>query len=90
MIPQYPTQPNYPETELTSPCSILLINLMLSARLGSDECQLLSHWFDSTRVRTSGFDSLDLPRHSTHSAISSGLHLVGILDIALQQMIFCL
>ena len=31
----YPTQSHYPDTELTSPCCILLV---LHARLGSDKC----------------------------------------------------
>ena len=42
---QYPTQSHYPDTELASPCPILL---MLSARLGSDKYQFfLNHWFDT-------------------------------------------
>ena len=40
----YPTQSHYPDTEITSPCPILV---MLSARLGGDKY----HWFDSTRGR---------------------------------------
>ena len=42
----YPTQPHYPDTELTSTCPILM---MLSTWLGSDKSKSLSHWFHSTR-----------------------------------------
>ena len=44
----YLTQSQYPDSELTSPCPILI---MPSIRLGSDKYQFKSHWFDSTKVR---------------------------------------
>ena len=34
--------------------------MVLSARLGSDKYKVLSHWFDSTRDRTHGFESEQL------------------------------
>ena len=40
------SQSHYPDTEPTSPWPILI---MLSAWLGSDTNQFLSHWFDLTR-----------------------------------------
>ena len=46
-ISWYPTLAHYPDTELTSPCSI---RIMPSAWLGSDKYKYLSHWFDVTRV----------------------------------------
>ena len=39
IITQYPPHSHYPDTDLTSPCPILI---MLSARLGSDNNQFLS------------------------------------------------
>ena len=49
---------------------------MLSAWLGSDMYQSLSHWFDSTSVRTR-----DGP--STHSAMPSGLILMRMIGMML-------
>ena len=77
----YSTQSHYPDTEPTSPCSILI---MSSARLGSDKLQFLSHWFDSTSVRTRRvqiqthgvripWSSSTSDRRSTHSATTSDL-----------------
>ena len=42
---QFPTQPHYPDTELTSPCPILLL---LSTKLGSDKYQVYKSlvWLD--------------------------------------------
>ena len=69
----YPTQSYYPDTEPTSPCSILN---MLSARLGSDKYKFLSHWFDSTWARTHEVRIPHSPKtrdgRSTHLAILSG------------------
>ena len=45
----YPTQSPYPDTEPTSPCAILK---MSSISLGTGKYTFLSHWFNSTRVRT--------------------------------------
>ena len=42
-------QSHYPDTELTSPCPILI---MSNTRLVSDKYPFESHWFDSTRVQT--------------------------------------
>ena len=47
IMPQYPTQSPYPDTELFNPCPILL---MPSAWQGSDKYKSLSHWFDSIMV----------------------------------------
>ena len=80
----YPTQSNYPDTELTSSCHILI---MPNPRLGSEKDQFLSLWFDSTRFWTRRLQTrahdLRIPRsprmgggHSTHSAI-----LTGPLDV---------
>ena len=55
---KYPMQSDYPDTEPTSPCHILI---MSSAWLGSDEYQFSSHWFDSTRVQTPP----DLPKRES-------------------------
>ena len=52
---QYHTQSNYPDIEPTSPCPILIL---WSAWLGSDKYQCLSHWFDSTEVRSHDFIDL--------------------------------
>ena len=46
---RYPTQSHYPDTEPTSPCLTLI---MLSACLGSNKYQFLSHWFYSAKVQT--------------------------------------
>ena len=54
------------DTEATSPCPILI---MLSAWLGSDKYQPLSHWCDSTRVWTHGFESYDLPKCETDAQL---------------------
>ena len=69
----YPTQSHYRDTKPTSPYTILI---KLSAWLESDKYQLLSHWFDLTKVRTA---ELHIPRslktgegRSTHSAILFG------------------
>ena len=53
----YHTKSYYLDTEPTSPCPILI---MPSTWLGSDKYQFLSHWLDSTRVWTYGFESRDL------------------------------
>ena len=45
----YPTQSHYPNTKPTNPCHILIMSITW---LGSDNYHLLSHWSDSTRVRT--------------------------------------
>ena len=69
----YLTQLHYPGTEPTSPCPILI---MPSARLGSDKYQFKSHWFDSTRFRSSNLRIPQSPktggRCSTHSATTTG------------------
>ena len=44
---RYPTQSPSPVTEPNTPCPI---QIMLCAWLGSDKYQILSQWFDSTRV----------------------------------------
>ena len=59
---QYPTQSEYSVTEPASSCSILI---MQSAWLRSDRYKFLIYWFDSTRVRTRGFESFDLPKWET-------------------------
>ena len=45
----YPTKSHYPDTEPTSPFPV---QIMLSAWLRSDKYTFLSHWSDSTKVRT--------------------------------------
>ena len=45
---QYSNQSHYPDTELTSPCPILL---MLSARIWSDKYPFLSDWFRALPTR---------------------------------------
>ena len=45
----YPMQFQYPDTEPTSPCPILIIP---STRLGFDKYQFYSHGFDLTRFET--------------------------------------
>ena len=69
----HPTQSHYLDTESTSHCLILI---MLQAWLGSNKCQFLSHWFDSTRVSWFEFpQSAKIGnRRSTHSAIPSRCH----------------
>ena len=60
-----------PDTELTSPCSILI---MINIRLRSDKYQVVSHWFDSTRIWTHEVRILISQNGDpTHSAIPSGL-----------------
>ena len=54
----YPTQTHSPDTKLTSPSCNLI---MLSAWLGGDKYKL-SHWFDSTTLRTREFEFLHLPK----------------------------
>ena len=77
----YSTQSHYPDTEPTSPCSILI---MRGTRLGSNKYQFKSHWwFDSSRVRNRivriRIHDLQIPRSprrgggcSTHSAKPTG------------------
>ena len=60
--PPAPAQSNYPDTEPTSPCPILIT---ISAWPGNDKYKLSSHWFDWTRVQTHGFESHDLPPPAT-------------------------
>ena len=43
---QYPSQPQYPDTVLTSPCSILIM------LYGVTSTNLISHCFDSAGIRT--------------------------------------
>ena len=64
----YPTQSHYPGTELTNPFSILI---MLSAWLGRDTYQFLSHWFDSTRIQTHGSEFHNLPNRETDAQLNS-------------------
>ena len=70
----YPTQPYYPGTEPTSPCSVLLI---LSAWLGCDKYQFERYWFDLTMARVRQAQIPQSPKigdgRSTHSAIPSAL-----------------
>ena len=79
----YPTQSQYPDTDPTIPFPILI---MLSARLGSNQYQFQSLWFDSTRFQTCGLwartHDLRIPRssrmgagHSTHLATTTGSRL---------------
>ena len=58
-----PTRSQYPYTEPTSPCLILV---MQSIWLGSDKNQFLSRWFESTRVWIIVFESFWL--HISESA----------------------
>ena len=55
----YLTWPHYPDSEPTTPCRILI---MLSTLLGSDNYQILCHWFDSPSSNSC----------STHLVIPSG------------------
>ena len=82
---------------LSQPVPVILI--LLKAWLGSDKYQFLSHWFDSTRVRTHGFESPDLPYQmrdgrSTHSAIPSGqwalVWVIFTTGLNFCRMPFCL
>ena len=52
------TQSDCNDTEPSSPCPTLT---MLSTRLESDKYKYLSHWIDSTRLQSHGFDSDDRP-----------------------------
>ena len=69
----YPTQSHYHDTELTSPCPILLIP---SAWLGSDNHKSLNHRFDSTWVRRS---HPDLPKLELNAQLIWLFHLVRTL-----------
>ena len=51
---------------------------MANTCLGSDTYQCLSHWFDTTRVRTMRSESADLPKRET-DADYSFIHLVWLL-----------
>ena len=67
----YPTQQHFPDIQLTSPSPILI---MLSAWLGSNKYLFLSHWLDSTRVRTRGFEYRDLAQWRTDAQLWSILY----------------
>ena len=62
-ITWYPIQSQYPDTEPTSPCPILV---KPDAWLRSNKYKLLSHWFDSTMVWIHWFESHDLPKPKTN------------------------
>ena len=57
----YSTQSYYPDTEPTSPCSILI---MPRVWLGSDKYTFLSRWFDSQAVVWLGYKSINRWHHS--------------------------
>ena len=73
----YPIESHYPYTELTSPCHILI---MPSVWLGNDKYALLSHRFDSMRVRTQGFEFHNLPRWKTNAQLIWPLRLLVSVD----------
>ena len=64
----YPIQTHYPDTELTSLCSILK---MLSVWLGRYMYELLGYWFDSTTVGTFWYKSYNLPKQKTDVYVGS-------------------
>ena len=76
-----------PDTEPTSPCRILI---MMSAWLESDKYQFVSHWLDSTSVRTHDvwitWSPKTWDRRSLHSAISSGQHKPSEHDIVIGSL----
>ena len=60
----------------------------MSTRLGSDKYQSLSHWFDSTRVRTRGFDSHELPEWEASLFKHRACHnLFGIFSIQISKIL---
>ena len=48
--------------QIVSVCVSVGVYLMPNTWLGSDKYTCLSHWFDSTMVRTCEFESHDLPK----------------------------
>ena len=70
----YPTVSDYPGTEQTNPCPILILP---STSLGSDKNQFWSHCFGSTKVWTHKVRILRSPKtgdgRSTNLAILSGM-----------------
>ena len=60
---------------------------MSGSWLGGEKYQFLSHWFDSTRVRTHGFESHDLPKWETD--VQSGNKSVFLPQDKNRRCILC-